>query len=153
MILQARVIIRTALAYLVAATLLGAALLLNQAIGVSDALFALQPAFYHLLTVGWLTQLILGVAVWMFPAASREQPHGNPRLTWLAYATLNAGLLLRLIAEPLLVWRPAPWLGSALALSAVLQAVGIWLFIGLVWPRVKPRATPPRRRADAGEAN
>ncbi len=153
MILQARVIIRTALAYLVAATLLGAALLLNQAIGVSGALFALQPVFYHLLTIGWLTQLILGVAVWMFPAASREQPHGNPRLTWLAYLALNAGLLLRLVAEPLLTWRPAPWLGGALALSALLQVTGIWLFIGLVWPRVKPRPTPPRRRSETGEAD
>lgn len=153
MISQARVIIRTALAYLVAATLLGAALLLNQAVGMSAALFALQPAFYHLLTIGWLTQLIFGVAVWMFPAATREQPHGNPRLTWLAYAALNAGLLLRLIAEPLLTWRPAPWLGGALALSALLQVIGVWLFIGLLWPRVKPRATPPRRRPDAGEAD
>lgn len=152
MISQARVIIRTALLYLVAAVLLGAALLLNQAFALSDALYALQPAFYHLLTIGWLTQLIFGVAVWMFPAATREQPHGDPRLAWLGYLALNVGLLLRIVAEPLLIWRPAPWLGWALALSALLQVVAVWVFIALLWPRVKPRATPPRRR-ETGEAD
>lgn len=149
MISQARVIIRTALLYLVASFIVGSLLLLNQGLGVASWVGGLQPVFYHLLTVGWLTQLIFGVAFWMFPAYSKEQPHGDPRLGWIAYGALNGGLLLRVVAEPLIIWQPQLRLGGALAVSALLQVIGVWAFIALLWPRIKPRATPPRRPSES----
>ncbi len=141
---QARVFIRTALGWLVVAALVGALLLINQGVVVNPYLATLQPVFYHLLMVGWATQLICGVALWMFPAYTREQPHGDERLGWLVYGGLNAGLALRMVAEPLLAILALPWLGWLLALSALLQAAAIWVFVWLIWPRVKVRPTPPR---------
>ncbi len=47
--------------------------------------------------LGWATQLIGGVALWMFPPLSREQPRGDERLGWFAYGALNGGLLLRAV--------------------------------------------------------
>ena len=141
---QARIFIRTALVYLVAAFLVGALLLLNQGLQVNPFLFALQPVFYHLLMVGWATQLICGVALWMFPPFTRDNPHGDQRLGWVTYAGLNAGLLLRVVAEPLLAWTGQTWLGWGLALAALLQVVGALAFVAAIWPRVKPRPLPPR---------
>lgn len=82
---QARFFIRTALAHLVAAFLIGATVLFNQALEIDGRIGALQPVFYHLLMVGWITQLICGVSLWMFPPFSRERPRGDERLGWLAY--------------------------------------------------------------------
>lgn len=137
---QARIFIRTALAYLVAAFLVGGLVLANQGLQLDGRIGALLPVFYHLLMVGWTTQLICGVALWMFPPFSREQPRGNERLGWGTYALLNGGLLLRSIAEPLHAWQPAAWSGWALALAGVLQATAMWLFVAAIWPRVKGKA-------------
>jgi hypothetical protein len=137
--LQARVYIRSALAYLLAAFAVGGLLLANQGLQFSGRLWAVLPVYYHLLTVGWLTQLICGVALWMFPLASRDQPRGDERASWAAYGMLNTGLLLRAVAEPLHAWQPRPTFGWALAAAAALQTAAIWLLVAALWPRVKGR--------------
>jgi hypothetical protein len=97
--------------------------------------------------VGWATQLICGVALWMFPPFSRERPRGDERLGWFAYAALNSGLLLRAVFEPLHAWSRAPWMGWALALSALLQVLAIWLLVAAIWPRVKGRGRPKAKNS------
>jgi hypothetical protein len=139
---QARYFIRTALIYLLLGFVVGGLVLINQGLALDGRITALLPVFYHLLMVGWVTQLICGVALWLFPPLSREQPHGDERLGWFSYAALNIGLPLRVIFEPLHTWLPAPWLGWPLALSALLQVIAIWLFVIAIWPRVKGRSGP-----------
>ncbi len=145
---QARFFIRTALLWLLAAAVVGGLLLVNQAFALSPAIAALQPTFYHLLMVGWAAQLIFGVALWMFPAYTREQPHGDERLGWVLYVSLNLGLLLRVVAEAWLGIGGAAPLGWLLVVSAILQVIAASVFVWLIWPRVKGRAGPTRR-ADA----
>lgn len=144
---QARIFIRTALVYLLAAALVGALVLANQGLHLDSRIGALLPVFYHLLMVGWTTQLICGVALWMFPPFSRERPRSNERLGWITYGALNLGLLLRVVAEPLHSWHPTLWSGWGLALSGLLQTIAIWVFVLAIWPRVKGKATAPSTRA------
>jgi hypothetical protein len=144
MFTQARAFIKTALINLLLAMLLGGLILINQGLALDGRIGVLLPVFYHLLMVGWITQLICGVALWMFPPFSRAQPRGDERLGWLTYAGLNSGLLLRAIAEPAHTLRPAPWSGWMLALAALLQVLAIWAFIAAIWPRVKGRPEPAR---------
>lgn len=122
--------IKTSLAYLVAALLLGI---------VQPRIPGAAPVYVHLLAVGWVTQMIFGVAYWMFPRYSRETPRGSDRLAIVTYVCLNAGLLLRVIAEPGFALQPASGFGWALALSAVLQWLGGMAFVLNTWPRVKER--------------
>lgn len=136
---QARTFIKTALVYLAAAGLAGGLLLVGDGLGFAGRIAPLRAVFYHLLAVGWATQLIAGVALWMFPPLSRERPRGDERLGWAAYGTLNLGLLLRVVAEPLLAYGRQPWLTPALLAAALLQAVAVWLLIAALWPRVKGR--------------
>lgn len=139
---QARFYVRTALIYLVLAFTVAALVLVNQSFSLDARIAALQPVFYHLLMVGWATQLIGGVALWMLPPYSRERPRGDERLGWIAYVALNAGLVLRVIAEPLNAWQPSATLGMALVLSATLQVIAVWLLVVALWPRVRRRITP-----------
>jgi hypothetical protein len=145
MYLQSRFFIRTALLWLLAAGLVGGALLVNQGLALGGWVGVLQPTFYHLLMVGWVTQLICGVALWMFPVLSREQPRGPAWMGWATYAGLNLGLLLRVLAEPLHTLAPSPWTGALLVISAALQVAAIWIFVLAIWPRVKaPRGAAER---------
>lgn len=95
------------------------------------------PTYLHLVTVGWLTNLIFGVAFWMFPRYTALHPRGSDALGWASYAGLNAGLLLRLVGEPAL-FAGADGRTMLLA-SAALQLVGGWAFVLNLWPRVKVR--------------
>src|SRR5690606_29312518 len=98
--LLARLLIKTALCYLGLALLLGVGL----AAGVGPGMAAFGPTWVHLLVVGWLTQLIFGVAFWLFPRHSRERPYGRTAPAWAAYGLLNLGLALRVAAEPAVAW-------------------------------------------------
>jgi hypothetical protein len=98
----------------------------------------------HLITVGWLTQTIWGVAFWLLPPASRERPHGQTKFLTLGFVLLNAGLILRVFAEP----ASGAWTAPVLALSAGTQWVAAVLAAAALWPRIKG-ASPRRRAADA----
>ncbi len=96
---------------------------------------ALHLGAIHLLTVGWLLQLISGVAFWMFPRHPTVPPRGNERLGWAAFGLLNGGLVLRLGGE---AWR----LGMGgpswpLVAAALLQLVAVALLVLLLWPRIR----------------
>ena len=89
--------------------------------------------------VGWVTQIIIGVAYWMFPKFTKETPRGSEALAWITYALMNSGLLLRTVAEPanaVQTWVGWGWL---VALSALLQWLGGCAFVVNTWPRVKER--------------
>jgi hypothetical protein len=101
--------------------------------GVPNA--ALHLGAVHLLTVGWLLQLITGVAFWMFPRHPTRPPRGDARPGWAALVLLNTGLVLRLVGEP---WR----LGFGgpswpVVVAAVLQLAAITLLLPLLWPRIR----------------
>jgi heme/copper-type cytochrome/quinol oxidase subunit 1 len=131
--------LKTALLYFVAALLVGMLLAGRAVVALPAAVNALSPVYFHLLMVGWVTQLIFGVVFWMFPKQSAARPRGSDALGWAVYWLLNAGLLLRVVAEPWQTLRPAPLPGSALALSAVLQWLAGLAFVANTWPRVKER--------------
>lgn len=127
--------IKTAILYLVAALALSVAMQLPLA--DHSILPLIWPTYLHLLVVGWLTQLIFGVAFWLFPKHSSGSHRGSDRLGWLCFAMLNAGLLLRVVAEPLQgLGRPGTPL---LVVSALAQLLAGWAFVANTWPRVRYR--------------
>lgn len=130
--LLTRTFIKTALVYFILALLLGILLALH----ISNSLF---PVYIHLLVFGWLTQLIFGVVYWMFPKYSNQLPRGRETLSWITYGTLNAGLILRAIAEPLQSTQPNPLSGWTLVLSAILQFLAGLLFVLNTWQRVREK--------------
>lgn len=131
--------LKSALLCLVAALLLGALLAARSVWPLPDCLGALSPVFFHLLMVGWVTQLIFGVVYWMFPKYSRDLPRGNERIALAAFALLNAGLLLRVVGEPLNALSGAAAWGWLLVLSAILQWLAGVCFVSVTWGRVKDK--------------
>ncbi len=117
-----RLFIKTALIYFAAALLTGVAAAARPALDLPAPFVALTPVYFHLLMLGWATQLIFGVVHWMFPKQSRDKPRGSDRLAVASYALLNGGLILRAAGEPLQAFQP----GAAAA------------FVVHAWPRVKP---------------
>jgi hypothetical protein len=130
--------LKTALVYFIAALLAGVALQARPALDLPSAIVVLNPVYFHLLMVGWVTQLIFGVVYWMFPRYSKEQPRGNEKLAWATYGLLNVGLFLRVLGEPLVALGQTAW-APLLAASALLQLAAGWAFVANTWGRVKER--------------
>jgi hypothetical protein len=137
--LLTRTFIKAGLLYFLAALAMGVIMAGQDFLHLPPAVQLLRPVYFHLFMVGWVTQLIIGVALWMFPKFSKEHPRGSEAVGWICFGTLNSGLLLRAVAEPLVVVQPQAGLGWLLALSALLQLVGGWAFIANTWGRVKER--------------
>ncbi len=129
--------IKTALVYLVVALLVGALFVMRNLIDLPPIVGALGPVYFHLFMVGWVTQLIVGVAYWMFPKFSMEKPRGSESLGWAVFVLLNIGLALRAIGEPLL--SSVPGMGRVVAASAVLQWLAGMAFVANTWGRVKEK--------------
>lgn len=135
----ARYFIKAGMIYFVTGLLLAAIVTAQPIFDLPANIALLRPTYLHLLTVGWITQLIVGVAYWMFPKYTKENPRGNERLGWAIFLLLNMGIILRSIGEPLVAFYPTLGAGWLLAISGVVQLLGGWGFILNTWPRVKER--------------
>ena len=127
--------IKSALVYLVASLLIGVVL----AADTLAALSTLMPTYLHLFMVGWVTQMIFGVAYWVFPRRANAELPGCERLVLLSYLALNAGLIGRAVAEPMLLFRPGRLWAGMLIVSALFQWLATLAFAANMWTRVKER--------------
>ncbi|SHF33104.1 Cytochrome C and Quinol oxidase polypeptide I [Fodinibius roseus] len=137
----ARLFIKTGLIYFLAALILALASEVN---GIQFP--GLVPLFWHLLMVGWITQIIFGVSMWMFPGRNREEGFRAQKWGWLTFIMLNAGLLLRAVAEPLNYLSQNPAWNVLIALSAITQAGAALTYIIEIWPRIQSKEQQRRQR-------
>jgi hypothetical protein len=133
--LLTRWFLKAALVYLILALCAGIFLALPD----SNPLAGMFPVYFHLLTFGWLTQLIFGVALWMFPKFSSTQPRGPEWLGWSTLALLNLGLILRMIFEPLNGVAPSLLSGWMLVIAAIFQWLSGVTFVANTWKRVREK--------------
>jgi hypothetical protein len=137
----ARTYVKAAFLYFIAAFLLGAMMMLDRWLNFSRWLKLVYLSQLHLLLVGWITQLAIGVAYWIFPRFLKEQdpqPRGSDALAWGVLVCLNLGLLMRFLFEPFYLMGPQSWLAVLMALSGVLQALAALGFGLLIWGRIRP---------------
>ena len=127
--------LKAALVYLVLALCAGVLLALPDAILIPGAF----PVYFHLLTFGWLTQLIFGIAFWMFPKFSTTRPRGPEWLGWSTFLLLNIGLLLRMVFEPLNGIAASALSGWMLVVAAFLQWLSGVAFVANTWKRVREK--------------
>jgi len=141
-----RAFVKASILYLGLGALLGALLLVNRWVPLGSAILALKASHVQFLVVGWLTQLILGVAWWLFPPLQiglrpdlplpvrrgRTQ-RGREPLFWAAFVCLNVGVLLQAVFAPLYSWTQiglfnflAGISGLFLVVAAVASVVNLW---------------------------
>ncbi|MBI4493966.1 MAG: hypothetical protein HY690_14345 [Chloroflexi bacterium] len=131
-----RLYVHAAWLYFLFGVLSGAVFLANQGLTGLRLPPGLVATHTHALLVGWAAQWVMGIAYWIYPRPPGTRAH--PRAARAAFALLNLGLLLRLLAEPLGLVLPNPLLGPGLVASALLQATGALVFVASIWERIAP---------------
>jgi magnesium-transporting ATPase (P-type) len=102
--------------------------------------------FWHMLMVGWITQIIMGVSLWMFPGRIKEESFKNQKWAWLTYVFLNGGLIVRFLSEPMIVLLEGYHWKILLIISAILQLVAVLCYITEIWPRVLSKAQRRKKK-------
>ena len=100
---------------------------------------AWRISYVHLLVLGWASQMIFGVAYWMFPRRAPADAHQVPWAGWVCFIALNAGAVVRTVAEPALAAGPSPAASACAVTAAALQLLSVVSFVWLAWPRVTAR--------------
>jgi cbb3-type cytochrome oxidase subunit 1 len=138
--------IKTSFAFLVLGLLVGAWVLVAQFVfGVYPSRL-LITAHAHLLLVGFMLMLVMGVATWMFPRPARQDPRYRAGLAEAVYWLITLSTALRAAAEIALAQVPAPALRLAIAAGGLGQLAAAALFVVNMWSRVRmPVAASPER--------
>jgi len=108
----------------------------------------ITPLFWHALMVGWITQIIMGVSMWMFPGRVKEESFQNQKWGWLTFGFLNVGLGLRLIAEPFVNTSDTELWNILLVISALFQFIAVAAYVIEIWPRVMSKRQRRKKRKD-----
>lgn len=121
--------------YLLVGFALGALMLAQVGISYYPAIIAALPVHMEFLLMGWLVQLAMGVAFWIFPRFGLGLPRsrGNEMLIWVSFLLLNAGILV--VALEL-------WIPVAFLIGRVLEVSAVIIYAFGLWRRVKPHGAP-----------
>jgi hypothetical protein len=119
--------IRTALIYLVAGASLGAVMLALSALGRYGAMARLFTPHVEFLLIGWTVQLTMGVAFWILPRFEGGTSRGAVGYAWVAFVSVNAGIIVAALGPLLGGGEFARLLGrGAEGAAAVAFAVHAW---------------------------
>jgi hypothetical protein len=130
--------IRAALAHLAVGVVFGGLIL--SAKGLPGALgwsWLLLAAHMQLLVGGWLVQLALGMAYWIFPRLDAEGTRGRTYAATFSCVALNLGVGSAALLLTVRGWYAVAWLELLLIPAALLQAAALVAFAYHAWPRVR----------------
>jgi heme/copper-type cytochrome/quinol oxidase subunit 1 len=145
----ARRYIKTGIAFLLLGLALGVRMLVHRELGNRFASPFEMSAHTHALLVGFMMQMIMGVALWLFPRPAKDDDRYRPFMAEIAYWILTTSTFVRVLGELLRPDISAPWLRWTIVAAGVAQALGVLLFFQTLWPRI--RAFGSRAREQSGE--
>jgi hypothetical protein len=144
-----RLFIKTGILFLAAGLVLGGYMLFEREINNRWPNPYLVSAHAHVVLVGFVMFLILGVALWLFPRAEKDDTRYRPGRITAAYVILTASTATRFVAEASRAWSHAHWLAWGVLAGGFGQIAGIALYCWTMWSRIRPVGS--RAREAAGE--
>ena len=139
--------IKTAVGFLAVGLAIGAWMLVRR------ELFDRFPTSYetsahtHALLVGFVMNMILGVALWLVPRPDKSDVRYDPRSAEAAYWILALSTAGRVVGELLRPTMDDAVLRWAVVLFGLGQGVGILLFFHTMWTRIRPLGSKAREAA------
>lgn len=108
-----------------------------------------KSAHTHVLFVGFVTEMILGVALWLFPRPHKDDLRYSPRVAATAYWLLTIGTVARVAGEIARDNFDGFALRLAVVCAGLAQIAGVGLFFYTMWSRI--RAVGSKSREATGE--
>ncbi|MCS7266069.1 MAG: cbb3-type cytochrome c oxidase subunit I [Armatimonadetes bacterium] len=132
----ARRYVRTSLVFAAISVLLGMHMIAQRFSDKPQPLRWLPTAHGHLFLVGFVTMMIMGVAIWMFPRP--KSARYSPLISEICYWLITFGTAVRATGEIVASYSKLKfWLWLS-AIGGIAQSIAILLFIANIWTRIVP---------------
>ena len=130
--------IKTALIFLAIGLITGAYMLLRRELCGIWPLQYMVSAHTHVVFVGFVMFMILGVALWLFPKPLRNDSRYRTGLIETVYWLLLTGTLLRFLGELAKAYYNMPLLTWLVVLAGLTQVMSLLLYVWTMWYRIRP---------------
>jgi len=141
-----RYFIKTSVVFLLVGLLSGLYLMLGKYYGLAGYSGDLITAHVHVILIGFVLMMIVGVALWFFPRPSKEDNKYNPDLILLIYYLLTISTAVRFIFEVLSALSFRNWFGSVIVVASAVQIISFLLFFYSIWGRIRPLGSAIREK-------
>jgi heme/copper-type cytochrome/quinol oxidase subunit 1 len=129
--------IKTSFVFLMAGLVLGSYIIVAEFLASRYPPRVFVTAHAHLLLVGFMLMMVMGVATWMFPRPAKNNTRYRPELAELVYWVMTVATAVRAASElgvGILGASPLRWL---IALGGLGQLAAALLFAANMWWRVR----------------
>lgn len=133
-----RVYVKTSFFFLFLGLLFGVYLMVSARFFGGGYRAGLVTAHVHLILVGFVIMLIMGVSLWMFPRPEKSDEHYRPEFAQLTYWLMTCGTAARSTGEIIESWAAGGMPENLRFAGAMAQMVGSLLFIYNIWSRIRP---------------
>jgi cbb3-type cytochrome oxidase subunit 1 len=144
-----RYFIKTSLAFLVVGILTGLHMSFAKYISQTGYSQELISAHTHVILVGSVMMMIMGVALWFFPRPEKNDKKYSPDLIWVTYWLMTIATALRFVMQVVGSYSYIPWVSIAIVVFSTLQVLAMILFFYSMWGRI--RAVGSQYREAKGE--
>lgn len=132
-----RYFIKTSLIFLVIGILTGLYLSLAKYILQTPYTQELISAHTHLILVGSVMMMIMGVALWFFPRPEKDDKKYNPGLILFTYWLMTTATALRFVFQVLASFFYVGGISTAIVIFSSLQVLAMILFFYSIWGRIR----------------
>ena len=133
----ARYYVKSAILFLVLGLVLGGYMTYRINISGSGVTQSMIAAHTHLILVGFVMMLIMGIALWLFPRP-REKVFYSPLIAEITFYLMFAAIAVRSAGEILNGFILSRWIAWAIVAGSFGEIAGIVLFFINIWNRIKP---------------
>lgn len=142
---NARLFIKTAFLFFVTGLLSGLYLYAAKFLQWSSP-YTLASAHAHLLLMGGVYMMILGVAVWFFPRAQKDDPKYNPQWIYIYYWIFTLSTAGRFVFEIVFGFLGNTGWSLAGFFCTILQTAAAIGLVYSVWGRIRPVGSQIREK-------
>lgn len=129
--------LRTAIGFLAIGLGLGFWMLVRRELTGQYPSPRLVSAHTHVILVGFVMMMILGVALWMFPRPERDDPRYRPAAAEAAYWLLSLSTAARFLGEVVSPAGAGPVQRWIVVAAGAGQALGLGIFFYNLLPRIR----------------
>ncbi|MFZ2324783.1 MAG: cbb3-type cytochrome c oxidase subunit I [Ignavibacteriaceae bacterium] len=144
-----RYFIKTSLGFLILGILAGLYMSFSKYIYQTGYSEELISAHTHLILVGSVMMMIMGVALWFFPRPEKNDKKYNPDLILITYWLMTIATALRFVSQVIASFYYISWVNTAIVIFSSLQVMAMILFFYSMWGRI--RAVGSQYREAKGE--
>ncbi len=132
-----RYFVKTSIIFLIVGIFTGLYMSLNKHLFYTGFSPELISAHTHIILVGSIMMMIMGVALWFFPRAEKDDKKYNPDLILVTYWIMTISTALRFLFQVVGSFMESKYIETGISVFSTFQVLAIILFFYAMWGRIR----------------